>query len=300
MLVIIGFVVLFTGVIMGFAMAAGGGHGLGEMLSKMNFAAMGGLVHANEFISLGGMVFGSMIVMSPIKVLKGVVSQALGTLKGSPYKKADYEELMKCMYEVFQLGRRGGMIALEEHVMTPHASAVFSKYPKFHHDHHALEFFCDALRPIVDGRLKPDQLPPLLDKTLHTMHEEHHQPILVMTKVADGLPAFGIVAAVLGIIVVMMYKLGGDPKEVGGGIATALAGTFFGIFGSYCIVGPIATNCDFVAVAQMAYLKCIRESVLAFANGLPPMVACEVGRRTLESDMRMSASELEALLKSST
>ena len=293
MLVIVGFLIIFGGVSVGFAMAAGG-HGGG-----MNFGAMGGLFHLNEFISLGGMVIGSMIVMAPMKVLKGVISQGLGTLKGSPFNKADHEELFKCMYELFQLGRRGGMIALEEHVMNPDASALFQKYPKFHGNHHAVEYFADGLKPIVDGRIKPDQLEPLMNKSLHTMEEEHHQPILVMTKVADGLPAFGIVAAVLGIIVVMMFKIGGDTTVVGQGIATALAGTFFGIFGSYCVVGPLATNCEFNGHVEMAYMKAIKSSVVSFANGLPPLVACEVGRRELGEDVRMSSGDLETLLKSS-
>ena len=293
MLVIVGFVIIFGGVSVGFAMAAGG-HGGG-----MNFGAIGGLFHLNEFIALGGMVFGSMIVMAPMKVLKGVIAQGLGTLKGSPFNKADHEELFKCMYELFQLGRRGGMIALEEHVMNPEASALFQKYPKFHGNHHAVEYLADGLKPIVDGRIKPDQLEPLMNKSLHTMEEEHHEPILVMTKVADGLPAFGIVAAVLGIIVVMMFKIGGDTTVVGQGIATALAGTFFGIFGSYCIVGPIATNCEFNGHVEMAYMKAIKSSVVSFANGLPPLVACEVGRRELGEEVRMSSGDLETLLKSS-
>ncbi|MBL67948.1 MAG: flagellar motor stator protein MotA [Verrucomicrobiales bacterium] len=300
MFVIIGFVLLIGCVVVGFAMAAGGGHGLGEMIANMNFGAIGGLVHANEFISLGGMVFGSMIIMAPIKVIKGVFAQVLGTLKGTPYSKEDYEELMKCMYELFQLGRRGGMIALEEHVMNPEGSSLFSKYPKFHGNHHALEFLCDALRPIVDGRLKPDQLPPLLNKSLHVMEEEHHEPIFVMQNVGDALPAFGIVAAVLGIIVVMMYRLGGDTTLVGQGIATALAGTFFGIFGSYCVIAPVKINCEFIGHAEMVYMKCIKEGVLSFANGLPPLVACEVARRVLTEDVRPSAGDLETMLKTSS
>jgi chemotaxis protein MotA len=298
MLVIVGGVIIFIGVLTGFAMAAGGGHGIGEMFAKAEWGAAMSLVHANEFIALGGMVVGSMILMAPMTVLKGVISQTLGTLKGAPFSKADYEELFKCMYELFQLGRRGGMIALEEHVMNPEASSLFSKYPKFHGNHHAVEFMCDGLKPIVDGRIKPDQLEPLMSKSLHVMEEEHHDPILVMNKVSDGLPAFGIVAAVLGIIVVMMYKLGQGGEAVGQGIATALAGTFFGIFGSYCVVGPIATCAEFNGHAEMAYMKAIKSGVVSFANGLPPLVACEVGRRELTSDVRMGSGELEDTLKS--
>ncbi len=298
MLVIVGGLIIFIGVLTGFAMAAGGGHGFGEMLAKAEWGAAISLVHANEFIALGGMVIGSMLVMAPMSTLKGVIAGVLGTLKGAPFSKDDYEELFKCMYELFQLGRRGGMIALEEHVMNPEASSLFSKYPKFHGNHHAVEYMCDGLKPIVDGRIKPDQLEPLMAKSLHTMEEEHHGPILVLNKVGDGLPAFGIVAAVLGIIVVMMYKLGQGGEAVGQGIATALAGTFFGIFGSYCVVGPIATCAEFNGHAEMNYMKAIKSGVVSFANGLPPLVACEVGRRELTSDVRMNSADLEAALKS--
>jgi chemotaxis protein MotA len=300
MLVIVGLIIIGIGVLTGFAMAAGGGHGIAEMFAKAEWGAALSLIHANEFIALGGMVIGAMIVMAPMTVLKGVISQALGTLKGAPFSKADYEELFKCLYELFQLGRRGGMIALEEHVMNPEASSLFAKYPKFHANHHAVEFLCDGLKPIVDGRIKPDQLEPLMSKSLHMMEEEHHGPIVVLNKVSDGLPAFGIVAAVLGIIVVMMYKLGQGGEAVGQGIATALAGTFFGIFGSYCVVGPIATCAEFNGHAEMNYIKAIKSGVVSFANGLPPLVACEVGRRDLSSDVRMTSGELEDLLKSAS
>ena len=300
MLVIVGLIIIGIGVLTGFAMAAGGGHGIAEMFAKAEWGAAMSLIHANEFIALGGMVIGAMIVMAPMTVLKGVISQALGTLKGAPFDKADYEELFKCLYELFQLGRRGGMIALEEHVMNPEASSLFAKYPKFHGNHHAVEYLCDGLKPIVDGRIKPDQLEPLMAKSLHVMEAEHHGPIIVMNKVSDGLPAFGIVAAVLGIIVVMMYKLGQGGEAVGQGIATALAGTFFGIFGSYCVVGPIATCAEFNGHSEMDYMKAIKSGVVSFANGLPPLVACEVGRRDLASDVRMTSGELEDLLKSAT
>ena len=300
MLVIVGLIIIGIGVLTGFAMAAGGGHGIAEMFAKAEWGAAMSLIHANEFIALGGMVIGAMVVMAPMTVLKGVISQTLGTLKGAPFGKADYEELFKCLYELFQLGRRGGMIALEEHVMNPEASSLFAKYPKFHGNHHAMEYLCDGLKPIVDGRIKPDQLEPLMAKSLHVMEAEHHDPLIVMNKVSDGLPAFGIVAAVLGIIVVMMYKLGQGGEAVGQGIATALAGTFFGIFGSYCVVGPLATCAEFNGHAEMNYMKAIKSGVVSFANGLPPLVACEVGRRDLTSDVRMTSGELEDLLKSAS
>lgn len=281
MLVIAGLVILTGCVIWGFT------HGGGRL---------GELFHIGEIVPLVGLAIGTVLIMSPIKVLKGLVHASLGTLKGPPYKKADYEELFKCLYELFLLGRRGGMIALEEHVMNPHGSSLFKKYPKFHSNHHAVEFLSDGLKPIVDGRIKPDQLEPLMASTLHTMHEEHHAPVIIINKLGDSMPAFGIVAAVLGIVLVM-GKIGGPVTEVGGGIASALTGTFLGIFAAYAVLGPMATNIEFNGHAEMAYLKCIKVSVVAFANGLPPLVAAEVGRRTLEEDVRPTSGELETMLK---
>ena len=142
MVVIIGFIVIVGGSLAGFYMA--GGH---VML----------LIHAAEIVTILGMLFGCAIVMAPAAILKGIVEGVLNTLKGAPYKKEDYEDLFKMMYELFQLGRRNGMIALEEHVMNPEGSSLFKKYDKFYTNHRAVDFFCDGLRPLVDGRLKPNR-----------------------------------------------------------------------------------------------------------------------------------------------
>lgn len=237
-----------------------------------------------------------MIIMSPAKVLKQIFKMSLAIFKGAPFKKSDFEDLLKVMYELFVLGRRNGMIALEEHVMSPEASSLFKKYPSFHNNREALEFFCDGLRPIVDGRIKPDQLEPLMDKSLATVEHEKHTPPMVLSKVADALPGFGIVAAVLGIVITM-GAISGDVSTVGEKIGAALTGTLIGVFMCYGIVGPIATNIEFYVHGEMTYLNCIKAAVVAFANGLPPLVAVEVGRRVLDEDMRPKASELETTLK---
>lgn len=281
MFVIIGFGTIVGAMIAGFTMAGG---------------KVGSLFHISEIVSIFGMMIGCIILMAPIKVIKGIISQVLGTLKGAPYSSEDFEELLKCMYELFLLGRRGGMIALEEHVMNPEASTLFQKYPKFHSNHHAVEFLCDGLKPIVDGRIKPDQLPALMNSSLHTLEEEHHAPIHVLRGVGDSMPAFGIVAAVLGIVITM-GKIGGDTAKVGASIAAALTGTFMGIFAAYGAIGPIAMNAEFNGHAEMAYIKCIKAAVISFANGLPPLVACEVGRRVLEEDVRPTSADLETTLK---
>lgn len=281
MIVIVGFIVVLGAVLGGFSMA--GGH-------------VGALLHISEFIVIGGAALGALIVMSPKKVILDIVKGLLQTLKGAPYDRKAYEELIKALYELFMLGRREGMIALEEHVNTPATSAILSKYPSIQKNHHAVEFLCNALRPIVDGRVKPDQLELLLETELKAREVEHHAPIGVLAKTADALPGFGIVAAVLGIIITM-GAIAGPPEEIGHKVGAALVGTFLGILLSYGFAHPLASNMEFIGAAELAYLRCMSTSIVAFAKGLAPIVAVDVARRGLSSDVRPSAEELETMLK---
>ena len=280
MVVIIGFVVIIGGSLAGFYMA--GGH---VML----------LIHWAEIVTIMGMLFGCAIVMAPAAVLQQIIAGVLNTLKGSPYKMEDYEDLFKMQYELFQLGRRNGMIALEEHVMNPEGSSLFKKYDKFHGNARAVDFFCDGLRPLVDGRLKPEQIGPLMEAGVKHIEHEKHAPVHVMHLVADSMPAFGIVAAVMGIINTMQYL--NDTEKVGSMIAAALSGTFLGIFISYGVVAPLAVNVHFYNEGETTYLKVIKASVVAFALGLPPLVACEIGRREIEHRFQPTAGDLETMLK---
>jgi chemotaxis protein MotA len=249
-----------------------------------------------EFLIIGGAGLGSLVIMSPKKVLIDMVKLAIQALKGAPYSRPAYEELLKVLYELFLLGRRNGMIALEEHVMNPEASSIFQKYPGVSKNHHAVAFLCSALRPIIDGKIKPDQLRALMDIEIETMEGEHEAPINVLTKVADAMPGFGIVAAVLGIVLTM-GAISGPIEEIGHKVAAALVGTFLGIFASYGLMNPLAVNMEFICTAEAAYLRCIAQSVISFANGMAPIMAIEVARRGLTSDVRPSAEELEAMVK---
>jgi chemotaxis protein MotA len=281
MIVLIGVIIVFGSVIGGFVM--GGGHPVS-------------LLHLNEFVVIGGSALGAMIIMSPFKVLMDLLKQTLGVLKGSPYTKTAYVELFKCLYELFMLGRRSGMVALEEHVLTPDTSTIIAKYPSFQKNHHALEFFCSGLRPIIDGKIKPDQLKLLLEIELEAMEEEHEKPIGVLGKAADAMPGFGIVAAVLGIVITMA-SIAGPIEEIGEKVASALVGTFLGIFISYGFMNPLAVNMEFIGMAELTYLRCIAASVIGFANGMSPIMAVEVARRGLGSDVKPSAEDLENMLK---
>ncbi|GDY23906.1 flagellar motor protein MotA [Verrucomicrobiota bacterium] len=282
MLVIIGALVVTGSVIGGFMMA--GGH-------------VGALWQVSEFVVILGAAMGALIIMAPKKVLMDMVKQVMGTLKGSPYNKVAYEELLQALYELFMLGRRNGMIALEEHVLKPEESSIFTKYPKFLSDHHAVEFLCGALRPVIDGKVKPDQLKALLEIEMDAAEEEHHAPVSVLTKTSDAMPGFGIVAAVLGIVVTMA-SIGGPVSEIGHHVAAALVGTFLGILVSYGYLSPLVVNIELTGAAHMAYTRCLASAVVGFANGMAPMMAVEVARRGLSSDVKPSAEALEEMLKS--
>jgi chemotaxis protein MotA len=281
MIIIVGALIVIGSVIGGFIMA--GGRPIA-------------LLHLSEFVVIGGAALGALILMSPKAVLIGLVKQIIAALKGSPYGKQAYDDLFKALYELFMLGRRSGMVALEEHVMNPEASSIFSKYPAFQKNHHAMDFLCNGLRPIIDGKIKPDQLKMLLEIELQAMEEEHEKPIGVLTKAADAMPGFGIVAAVLGIVITMA-SIAGPIEQIGEKVAAALVGTFLGIFLSYGFMNPLAVNMEFMSVAEIAYIRCIAASVIGFANGMSPIMAVEVARRGLSSEVKPTSDNLEAMLK---
>lgn len=284
MIVIIGSIIVLAAVLGGFMMA--GGH-------------PGHLIVISEYVVICGSALGAVVIMAPKHTIMALVKQMIGTLKGSPYGKKAYEDLFKALYELFMLGRRNGMIALEEHVLTPETSSIFSKYPALVKDHHAMAILCGGLKPIIDGKVKPDQLKLLLDTELDTMEDEHHKPIDVLTKAADAMPGFGIVAAVLGIVITM-GAIAGPVEQIGVSVAHALVGTFLGILISYGFLNPLCVNMTFVGSSEIAYFRTIGNAVVGFANGMAPIMAIEVARRGLTSDVKPTADELEAMLKQAT
>ncbi len=281
MIILIGAIIVMASVIGGFMM--GGGH-------------VGALMHLSEFVVIGGSALGAMIIMAPKKVLIDLGKGMVAAFKGTPYDRAAYDELFKALYELFMVGRRNGMIALEEHVSTPESSSILKKYPGLLANKHALEFLCGGLRPIIDGKIKPEQLRTLMEIELERMDDEHHAPVSVLTKAADAMPGFGIVAAVLGIVITM-GAIAGPIEEIGHKVAAALVGTFLGIFISYGFMNPMAVNMEFVGLAEAKYSQTIATCVVAFASGMAPLMATEMGRRGLSSDLRPGADELETMLK---
>jgi chemotaxis protein MotA len=267
--------------------------GAGFILSGGN---LGNLLHLSELLIIGGAAFGAMIIMAPRRVLVDLLRQLLACLRGAAFGRTDYEELFKALYELFMLGRRNGMVALEEHVLSPQSSTIFQRYPGFLRNTAAMQFLCSALRPIIDGRIKPDQLRHLLTVELQRMEEESHAPVTVLTRTADAMPGFGIVAAVLGIVITMQ-SIAGPPETIGTKVGAALVGTFLGIFIAYGFLAPLAMNIEFVNATRLAYFRCIAECVSGFANGVAPIMAIEFGRRSLSEDLCPSADDLENILK---
>ena len=281
MIVLLGAAIVLGSVVGGFMMA--GGHTVT-------------LIHLSEFIIIIGAAVGAVVVMSPKAVLIDLFRQTARTLKGTPHGRGSYYDLFKALYELFMLGRRSGMVALEEHVIQSDTSSIFSKYPSFQRNKHAMEFLCNALRPIIDGKIKPDHLKMLLEIELNAMEVEHERPVSVLNKAADAMPGFGIVAAVLGIVITMA-SIAGPIEQIGEKVAAALVGTFLGIFLSYGFMNPLVVNMEFINLAEITYIRTIATSVIGFASGMSPIMAIEVARRGLPTEVKPTAEALETMLK---
>lgn len=254
------------------------------------------LLHVSEFVVILGVAAGVLVVASPMHVLKEIVAKLKSACLGKSASREEYFELLKMLYEIFMIGRRNGLIALEEHVMNPKDSAVFKKYPVFTADHERMEFLINGLKPVIDGKIKPDQLEELMTAELDSKGEEADHPVHVLNLVGDSLPGIGIVAAVLGIINTMS-AISEGPEVVGERVAAALTGTFLGVFFAYGMVNPLANRVKFNNASDQQYLRCILAAVAGFAKGLAPLTAVEVARRSLESSVQPTAEELETKLK---
>ncbi len=282
MLIIIGSVIVFAATIGGFMIAGGN-----PMV----------LLHVSEFVVILGVALGVLIIASPGHIMKEIVHKVMVALKGGGPTRTDYEDILKLLYEIFMVGRRNGLIALEEHVMNPTESSIFQRYPNFTADTERMEFLLNGLKPIIDGKIKPDQLEELMFGELEARGEEKEHPVHLLQLVGDSLPGIGIVAAVLGIINTMAAIADG-PEVVGERVAAALTGTLLGIFVAYGFVNPLANRVKFNNSSEMQVLNCILAAVAAFAKGLAPLTAVEIARRTLDSSVQPDGDQLEETLKS--
>jgi chemotaxis protein MotA len=162
--------------------------------------------------------------------------------------------------------------------------------------HERLEFICNGLKPVIDGKIKPDQLEALMAAELEAKVTENDHPVHILHLVGDSLPGIGIVAAVLGIINTMA-AISEGPEKVGEKVAAALTGTLLGIFVAYGFVNPLANRVQFNNASDAQFLKCIMQAIAGFAKGLAPLTAVEVARRSLDSSVQPGGADLEAALK---
>lgn len=281
MLVIIGYIVVAASVFGGFALA--GGH-------------LAALFQPLELLMIGGGAAGAFFVGNTGKTIKSTLKALPTVLKGSKYSKDSYMELMALLYELLGKVRKEGLMAIEGDVENPHESPVFAKYPKILADHHVVEFLTDYLRIMVSGNLNAMEIENLMDVEIETHHHEALVPAHAVAKVGDGMPAFGIVAAVMGVVHTM-ESVGIPPAELGILIAHALVGTFLGILLAYGFVGPLSGLLEQKADESTKMFQTIKVTLLANLNGYAPAMAVEFGRKALLSTERPGFQELEEHVK---
>lgn len=283
MLVILGYLIVLGAVFGGFALA--GGH-------------LAALLQPVELLMIGGAAAGSFFVGNNGKAVKATLKALPTTLKGSKYTKALYMELMTLLFELLSKVRKEGLMSIEGDIDAPEESPIFSKYPGILHDHHVIEFMTDYLRLMVSGNMDAFQIENLMDNEIQTHHAEGEVPVHAIAKLGDAMPAFGIVAAVMGVVHTM-ESVGLPPAELGILIAHALVGTFLGILLSYGFVGPLSTALEQKLHESSKMLECVKVTLLASLNGYAPALAVEFGRKVLFSTERPSFIELEEHIKQS-
>jgi len=275
--ILIGMAVVIASVLGGFILE--GGH----LLVLLQWA---------EFVIIGGVAVGALLISTPKYVLVKIVTFILSSLKSAGPTKDHFLELLQLLYEIFQTARVKGLLTLEGHVEKPEESELFTKYAVVMHHHHALEYLTDSLKLLVVGGVPPMELEMLLDADLETQEEEGKKPAHNLARIADSLPGMGIVAAVLGIVITM-GAIGGPAAEIGHKVGAALVGTFAGVLLCYGFLQPLSAQIEVQAEQQDLFLKSIKAGVVAYAKGMPPIVAVEFARRVIINEVRPSFGEVE-------
>ena len=277
MRLIVGIVILFACVIGGY-IAEGG-----------NLMV---LVQPFEALIILGAALGAFIIGNTGPILKQS-TKVFGTLlRGPRYNKAAYVELLGLQFTLFKLIQSKGVLALEVHIENPHESSIFQKFPTFAKNHHAVEFMCDYLRMVTLGTNVVHEMEALIDEELETHHQESERIVSAVQALADGTPALGIVAAVLGVIHTM-GAISQPPEVLGEMIGGALVGTFLGVFCAYGFFGPMAQALHNIYEAEDKYLLAMKVGLLAHMSGHPPVMAIEFARKTLMSEVRPTFIEID-------
>ncbi|QIB52962.1 MULTISPECIES: flagellar motor stator protein MotA [Pseudomonas] len=282
MLKIAGFLVVIVSVLGGFVLSDG---------------QVAALWHPFEILIIGGAALGAFLVANSMATVRNTFAKVPQILFGHRFGKPYFLDVLGLLYEILNKSRREGMMAIEADIEEPHESPIFTKYPAILKDDRMIAFICDYLRIMSTGNMAPHELEALFDVEISSLTEELQTPSHAVTRVADALPGFGIVAAVLGIVVTMGILGDADNAQIGEKVATALVGTFLGILAAYGFVGPFAAAMEHDATEEANTYEAVKMCLVASAQGLPPALAVEFGRKSLLSEHRPSFLELEESVK---
>ncbi len=274
---IIGIVIVFGAILAGFLMEKG---------------PVAVLLQPSEFIIIGGAALGTLIAANQAHVLKKIASSLIVVIRGSKFSKQHYLNSLRMMFHLFNKARKEGMVGIENDIEEPERSVLFSKYPAFYKDHHALCFVCDTMRMAITGGATPFDVDRMMELDLEVHHAGATDPADALATMADALPGLGIVAAVLGVVIAMS-ALGGPPEEIGKKVAAALVGTFLGVLMCYGLVGPLAARMSRLVDDELAYYHVLRVVMLSFIKGMSPILAIEMARRAIPEHVRPSFQEVE-------
>ncbi len=281
MFAIIGAIIVLVSVIGGF------------LIEKGNLSV---IFQPVEMLIIFGAAIGGFVIASPMKVIKSVIGGVLNILSGKAYSKADYVEVLLLLSEIFTKIRKEGLVSIEADVDNPAESKIFSKYPNFLKNHHAVALVTDTLRTVMTTSIAPHELESLLDAELESHHEESMIPSKSVATIADGLPGLGIVAAVLGVVLTM-GKISEPPEVLGHSIGSALVGTFLSVLLCYGFVGPASRNLEFSANEGRDYLNVLKVALVGFVGGAAPQIAVEFGRRVVPGNVKPTFVEVEERIR---
>lgn len=281
MFLAIGLIILFGSIWFGYTLHGG---------------AVAVLIQVSEIIIISGAALGALVIANKPSVVKRIFRQIGALLRPPPYTSAAFQELLQVLYDLFYTARRDGLVGIETHIEAPRESELFRKYPLFHNNRPAVSFLTDTMKVLLTGAVDDHHLSEILDLDLERHHHEGMVVPAALNRISDAMPGFGIVAAVLGVIITMGH-IGGSPEQVGQSVAAALVGTFLGVLLAYGVVGPIAQSIESRVKGEDAYMKCIRTALLSFARGDPPITSVEFARRNIEPEDRPTFAQLEALTR---
>jgi len=281
MFIIIGYIIVFATTLGGFMLAGG------KPLT---------LLHLSEITVILGVSLGVFVISSSKADMAATFKALLASLKGDGPGKKEYTDLLKMLYEMFITARKYGLVALDEHISEPTESAILGNYPEFTGNAGHIEFLVSNLRPVIDGKVKQEELAHLMEEDVKSVREEGHGPCNALHLLADSLPGIGICAAVLGIIVTMGV-LDKGAGAVGYKVAAALTGTFMGVWFAYGFIGPLGARLHNIFENEATYYAVMAKAISGYAGGQSPIMACECARRAIPKPARPTADELEKLLK---